>query len=176
MLTHPERDAADQLAEISRLAAEIPARRLVYPDLAAWWTGLAAILEQVIAEVTLGLDEGEDAARRDFLALAETLVQVAAHTLARVQRGADLNTRLAVAPVAAAHLHAWHAVHGARQNVSWLGARGWVSGRLPILALTPFGTLRLAQLHVDPLTAPALTWWDAARSLNALAGEWRWRA
>jgi hypothetical protein len=44
------------------------------------------------------------------------------------------------------------------------------------LALTPFGTLRLAQLHVDPLTAPALTWWDAARSLNALAGEWRWRA
>jgi len=175
MLSHPERDASDQLAEIADIAAQVPVWRAEYADFAAWWTGFSAILDQVVAEVTLGLDEGEDEARRDFLSLADAMIRVAVMALARVQRGADLNTRLAVAPLFRAHLRAWHAVRGARQNVSWLGARGWTSGRLPILALTPLGTLRFEQWRVDAFTSPSITWWDAAQGLNALAGELRWR-
>ena len=176
MLTDPSRDARAQLDELTALAAGVPGWRAALPELAAWWSGLEALLAQVIAEVTLGLEDGEDAARRDFLLLSESVLHGAVMALARVQRGGDLNTRLRVAPVFDAHVCAWHAIRGARQNVSWLGARGWISGRLPILALTTDGTAALAPLVVDPLTAVTLTWWDATQALNALAAGLQWRA
>jgi hypothetical protein len=176
MLSDPRRDAQDQLAALRTLADQLDVWRGRFPELAAWWSAVEAVLAQSITEISLGLDEGEDAARRDFLTLAEILARAATLALARVQRGGDLNTRLRVSPLFSAHLNAWHALRGARQNVSWLGARGWVSGRQPLLALTADGTEYLARLAIDPLPAAVLSWWDATKILNALAAGLRWRA
>lgn len=176
IVTDPAHDLSAQLAALTSALADLPALRAQHRDLAAWLSGWQALLTQAQAETRAGITEGEDVARRDFLLLAEQVAQVAMLTLARARVGATPPVHLARYPLWANHLHAWHALRGARQGVAWSGARAAVSGRLPILALTALGERVRQRLTVDVLEVPDLTWTEATTELNTLAEGLLWRA
>lgn len=175
-LTDPANDLSTQIAALDTALAAVPALRAQHRDLPEWLTGWSALLTQAVAETRAGQREGEDVARRDFLLLAEQLAQAAMLTLARARVGATPPVQLARYPLFANHLHAWHALRGARQGVAWSGARAAVSGRLPILTLTAPGERIRQRLTVDVLEVPDLTWAEVTTELNDLAEGLLWRA
>lgn len=175
-ITDPSHDLSYQVAALSQALAGVPALRAQHRDVPEWLTGWQALLTQAVAETRAGQTEGEDVARRDFLLLAEQLANVAMLTLARARATGTPQVLLARWPLFANHLHAWHALRGARQGVAWSGARAAISGRLPILALTSGGERVRQRLMVDVLEAPALAWVDVTLELNSLAEGMLWRA
>lgn len=175
-ITDPSRDLSYQVTALVTALAAVPGLRAQHRDLPEWLTGWQALLTQAVAETRTGQAEGEDVARRDFLLLAEQIAHVAMLTLARARAAGTPPVLLALWPLFANHLHAWHALRGARQGVAWSGARAAVSGRLPILALTAVGERVRQRLTVDVLEAPALTWSEATTDLNMLAEGLLWRA
>lgn len=176
MLTNPTQDLSYQLAELTRVVTALPALRAQHRDLASWLTGWQALLTQAVAETRAGQAEGEDGVRQEFLRLAEALAQAATLTLARTRASGTPPVLLTRGPLFNQHLHAWHALRGARQGVAWSGAQGLTSGRLPILALTAPGERVRQRLLVDVLEAPALPWAVATTELNSLAEGLLWRA
>lgn len=184
IVTDPAHDLDAQLAGLTNALADLPALRAQHRDLPAWLTGWQALLTQAQAEVRAGITEGEDDARHDFLLLAEQVAQVAMLALARARVGAAPLVHLARYPLWANHLHAWHALRGARQGVSrgarqggsWSGTRTAISGRLPILTLTALGERVRQRLTVDVLEVPDLTWAETTTELNTLAEGLLWRA
>lgn len=175
-ITDPSRDLEYQRAELARVGSALPALRAQHRDLAIWLKGWQALLTQTSVEVRAGQAEGEDVARRDFLQLAENLAHVATLTLTRTRNTGTPLVLLARGPLYSNHLHAWHAIRGARQGVAWSGARGTTSERLPILALTTSGCRVRQRLLVDVLEVPGLSWAMAATELNSLAEGLLWRA
>lgn len=175
-VTDPVHDLHYQATALNQALAAVPGLRAQHRDLPEWLTGWQALLTQALAETRAGQAEGEDVARRDFLLLAEQIANVAMLTLARARATGTPPVLLAIWPLYANHLHAWHALRGARQGVAWSGARATISGRLPILALTPVGERVRQRLTVDVLEAPALSWAVATAELNSLAEGLLWRA
>lgn len=175
-VTDPVHDLHHQATALNQALAAVPGLRAQHRDLPEWLTGWQALLTQALAETRAGQAEGEDVARRDFLLLAEQIANVAMLTLARARATGTPPVLLAIWPLYANHLHAWHALRGARQGVAWSGARATISGRLPILALTPVGERVRQRLTVDVLEAPALSWAVATAELNSLAEGLLWRA
>lgn len=177
-LDRPDQDGPLQLAALEAVRAEIPALRARYRELTAWLTGWQALLDQALAEGRLGLREGEDEARRAYFRLAEGLANASVITLARTQgEAAGLEARVAGWPAFDSHLRGWHALRALRQVVGWSGARqALVSGRKPILVLSPEGEARRLELSTDLLQSAPLDFSDAARRLNQLAWGWQWRA
>lgn len=175
-ITDPRHDLGYQVTALNRALAAVPGLRAQHRDLPEWLTGWQALLTQAVAETRAGQAEGEDVARRDFLLLAEQIANVAMLALARARATGTPPVLLALWPLFANHLHTWHALRAARQGVSWSGARATISGRLPILALTPVGERVRQRLTVDVLEAPPLTWVETTMELNSLAEGLLWRA
>ena len=175
-VSDPIHDLSYQVAALTAALAAVPGLRAQHRDLPEWLTGWQALLTQAVAETRAGQSEGEDLARQSFLLLAEEIANVAMLALARARATGTPPVLLARWPLFANHLHAWHALRGARQGVSWSGARATTLGRLPILALTAPGERARQRLLVDVLEAPALTWAVATTELNSLAEGLLWRA
>lgn len=174
-LTDPQRDLSHQLTAIATALTGVVSLRANYRELATWLRAWESVLTQVLAEGRLGQVEGEDQARRDFLLLAEHLALAAVTTLARARVGQSITGHLTIEPAFSAHLHAWHAVRGVRQGVSWAGQRSWTSGRLPILHLTEAGERQRQILTVDVLEAHPWSWATASGHLNYFAEGLQWR-
>lgn len=175
-LDDPSRDLDYQLGRLRDGLKDVTALQAQHPLLVDWWAADRALLTQAIAETVLGASEGVDEVRRDFLALAETLGDAAVRTLERTRPGTDIDAALGQWGVVRAHVDAWHALRGARQNLLWSGTRSRVSGRQPILVLSTLGGTHLASLLVDVIEAEPLTWAGSATRLNLLARRMQWHA
>jgi len=175
-LTDPSHDLDYQITALIAVIAGVPALRAQWRDLSEWLTSWNSLLNQALAEIRSGQQEGEDVARHEFLTLADDVARAAMLTLARSCTSEVPTIQMSRWPLFANHLHGLHAIRGGRQGVAWSGKRAEISGRLPILSLTPNGERVRQRLVVDVLELPILAWSVAVTELNSLGEGLIWRA
>ncbi|MCK7579785.1 MAG: hypothetical protein MZV65_31590 [Chromatiales bacterium] len=146
-----------------------------YPELRPWLNAWARLLGLAATEAE-GLTQGEDAARQEFLALAERLARAATLTWARAMKDrSSVESLIRLWPGFDAHLRTRHALRGVRRTIGRGGDLGVAtSDRAPLLALTTDGQMQLATLSGDLLEAETLTPETLTRTLNLWTEEWVW--